>query len=67
MPKAVRVDDRRTRAGRRYVNGLSLRPESWKGLAQAAYKKQLAPKGEGALRGAFSKSPYRATENGDFA
>jgi hypothetical protein len=39
MPKATRVDDRRTKAGKRYVHGLS-----WASLAQAAYEKQLAPK-----------------------
>jgi cytochrome c-type biogenesis protein CcmH/NrfG len=45
MPKATRVDDRRTKAGRRHANGYPQysRPESWKDLAQAAYKKQLEP------------------------
>jgi len=54
MPKATSPTDRRTKAGKRRVNGFY----DWKDLAQAAYKKQLAPK-EVASWGGIVETAYK--------
>jgi len=63
MPETAQMARWRLEEGREWPGD---DPKTWKGLAQAAHKKQLAPHEKGAPKDALSKSPYRATENGDF-